>query len=185
MRSLYVQKYFKARLLVPWSCARSFQIANDASFWHEKENNLLTQRFAHPSIPAKADVCSVCETLLCSYNKYDQSQGGYEEAVMMGDPPAKEYNTYMMQVIIFVMVDVVTLWLMKTNDYCLNGQKYKRRFCRRASHRMGLVSMRRWVKIENENIFVDIKTIIPIFRTRAGPSYSPYIPSLPPSPHSG
>ena len=31
-----------------------------------------------------------------SYNKYDQ--GGYEEAVMMGDPPAKEYNTYMMQV---------------------------------------------------------------------------------------
>jgi len=32
-----------------------------------------------------------------NYNKYDQSQGGYEEAVMMGDPPAKEYNTYMMQ----------------------------------------------------------------------------------------
>jgi len=30
-----------------------------------------------------------------NYNKYDQ--GGYEEAVMMGDPPAKEYNTYMMQ----------------------------------------------------------------------------------------
>merc|ERR550539_2194645 len=29
--------------------------------------------------------------------KYNQSQGGYEEAVMMGDPPAKEYNTYMMQ----------------------------------------------------------------------------------------
>jgi hypothetical protein len=37
------------------------------------------------------------EMILCSYNKYDQSQGGYEEAVMMGDPPAKEYNTYMMQ----------------------------------------------------------------------------------------
>merc|ERR1719367_2265032 len=32
-----------------------------------------------------------------NYNKYDQNQGGYEEAVMMGDPPAKEYNPYMMQ----------------------------------------------------------------------------------------
>ena len=41
---------------------------------------------------------------LCSYNKYDQSQGGYEEAVMMGDPPAKEYNTYMMQVSILILV---------------------------------------------------------------------------------
>ena len=41
---------------------------------------------------------------LCSYNKYDQSQGGYEEAVMMGDPPAKEYNTYMMQVFILILV---------------------------------------------------------------------------------
>jgi len=30
------------------------------------------------------------------FNKYEQS-GGYEEAVMMGDPPAKEYNTYVMQ----------------------------------------------------------------------------------------
>lgn len=32
-----------------------------------------------------------------NYNKYDQNQGNYEEQVMMGDPPNKEYNTYMMQ----------------------------------------------------------------------------------------
>ena len=62
--------------------------------------------FADPKLcsptPAKANVCSIFETFFCSYNKYDQSQGGYEEAVMMGDPPAKEYNTYMMQVMFFV-----------------------------------------------------------------------------------
>jgi DHA1 family vesicular acetylcholine transporter-like MFS transporter 3 len=32
-----------------------------------------------------------------NYKKYDTSAGGYEESVMMGDPPAKEYNTYVMQ----------------------------------------------------------------------------------------
>jgi len=31
------------------------------------------------------------------YNKYDAGQGGYEEAVMMTDPPTKDYQTYAMQ----------------------------------------------------------------------------------------
>ena len=48
---------------------------------------------------------------LCSYNKYDQSQGGYEEAVMMGDPPAKEYNTYMMQV--SILLPLILVMMMK------------------------------------------------------------------------
>ena len=50
-------------------------------------------------------MCFLKNIFFSSYNKYDQSQGGYEEAVMMGDPPAKEYNTYMMQVTIFPMVN--------------------------------------------------------------------------------
>ena len=55
---------------------------------------------------------------LCSYNKYDQSQGGYEEAVMMGDPPAKEYNTYMMQVSILILV-----MMMKIMSICFKKRK--------------------------------------------------------------
>ena len=83
---------------------------------------------------------------LCSYNKYDQSQGGYEEAVMMGDPPAKEYNTYMMQVsillpLILVMMMKIMSILLKKKEEEGNLNSY-----RRVSLRMGRVNMLRFPK---------------------------------------
>ena len=82
---------------------------------------------------------------LCSYNKYDQSQGGYEEAVMMGDPPAKEYNTYMMQVsillplILVMMMKIMSIFVKNKKEGNLNSY-------RRVSLRMGRVNMLRFSK---------------------------------------